>query len=92
MKIKNKKHFKKVQSEVKLDFDKIPKQTPYCYSLDRARIKNEKNPFDENGNLPIILCPYYVWGKGEARGCLYTGYYGNDILFADQCKICGNEK
>ena len=38
------------------------------------------------------MCPYYVWGKGDRKGCLYVGFYGDDVLLYDQCKICGNSE
>lgn len=63
----NKKEFKKLVKETQVDVNLIPKQTPYCYSIDRDRIKNDKTL--KEGKLPIIMCPYYVWGKGSARVC-----------------------
>lgn len=83
----NKKEFKKLVKETQVDVNLIPKQTPYCYSIDRDRIKNDKTL--KEGELPIIMCPYYVWGKGSARGCLYMDFYSSfDVLLWDQCKIC----
>lgn len=90
MEIKNKKDFLKLRKETKLDFEKIPKQTPYCYTIDRERIKNDKTLKD--GEIPIIMCPYYVWGKSGKKGCLYVGFYGDDVLLYDRCKICGNSE
>ena len=91
MEVKNKKEFLKLRKQITLDSDKIPKNTPYCYTIDRDRIKNDKTLKD--GELPIIMCPYYVWGKKDTRGCLYTKVYSTfDILLWDQCKICGGNE
>ena len=68
MEVKNKKEFLKLRKQTTLDSDKIPKNTPYCYTVDRDRIKNDKTLKD--GELPIIMCPYYVWGKKD------KGYHG----------------
>lgn len=83
----NKKEFKKHCNTVVIDTGLIPKQTPYCYSIDVTRLKG-KNLLSEDGSLPINLCPYYVRGKGGFTGCLYTKDYIADIVFADQVKIC----
>lgn len=83
----NKKEFKKLVRETKVNVGLIPKQTPYCYSVDRDRIKTDKTL--KPAELPITMCPYYVWGKGEAKGCIHTEFYGTDLLLWDQCKICG---
>lgn len=84
----NKREFNKLADETVIDESLIPKQTPYCYSIDKSRIKFDKYPFDEDGNLPIIPCPYFVGGKGDMWGCLYKKIYTNDPVFGDQIKIC----
>lgn len=82
----NKKAFNKLTKNTTVDVNLIPKQTPYCYTIDVERLRNDKTLKD--GELPIKLCPYFVFGKGESRGCLYIKYYGDDLLLYDQCKIC----
>ncbi len=84
--VKNKKEFLKLQKETTTDVDLIPKDTLYCYTPDDERNKIRDSSF----NYHIKPCPYYVWGKGNMRGCLHLkGYYTNDLTFKDQCKSCG---
>ena len=82
----NKKEFKKLVRETKVDVSLIPRQTPYCYSVDRDRIKTDKTL--KLGEVPVIMCPYYVGGKGDSRACIYTKFYGFEFGLYDQCKIC----
>lgn len=82
----NKKEFRHLVRDTIIDVNIIPKQTPYCYSIDREVLRNR--PPTEIGEIPIKTCPYFVFGKGDARGCIYTKFYGLDLLLFDQCKIC----
>ena len=82
----NKKAFRHLVKSTVIDLALIPKQTCYCYSIDRERLHTDTTLKD--GELPIKLCPYFVFGKGDARGCVYTKFYGDDLLLWDQCKIC----
>jgi hypothetical protein len=73
----NKKKFLKLQRETITDVDLIPKDTLYCYTPDEERNKNK----DSWKYYYIKLCPYYVWGKGNMRGCLHLkGYLLINIL------------
>ena len=82
----NKKKFLKLQRETITDVDLIPKDTLYCYTLDEERNKNR----DSWKYYYIKHCPYYVFGKGNMRGCLHLKeYYTNDFVFKVQCKSCG---
>lgn len=40
--------------------------------------------YDRDGNA----CKYFRITK-EKAGCTYLGYFGDDLLLTDQCKICG---
>jgi len=51
----------------------------YCYKINRV----------EGSVIYTSVCPYYYYGHGYKRGCIYTGEYGYDILLNDQVKICG---
>ena len=51
----------------------------YCYKINLV----------VGGVIYTNVCPYYYYGHGYKRGCLYTGEYGNNILLNDQVKICG---
>ncbi len=53
---------------------------PYCYEYIG---KNETN-----GGYRIKQCRYHKRGIA----CTYVGFYGEDAVFADQCKICGINK
>ena len=63
----NKKKFLKLQKETITDVGLIPKDTLQCYTPDEERNKNRDSWF----TYDIKPCPYYVWGKGNMRGCLH---------------------
>lgn len=56
----------------------------YCYAPD-----NEKNMKETGFIYHIIPCEHYVpLGKGW-NACKYNGIITDDMVFDDQCKICG---
>ena len=83
----NKKQFEKLEKKTIKNIDLIPEDTDYCYTIDREKLKEQGGKTFELG-IPIKKCPYFVWGKGDNRGCLYINYYGSDHLLYDSCKIC----
>ena len=50
----NKRQFKKLSAKTVINETLIPKQTPYCYKVDRDSIKISKIIDD----IPTIACPY----------------------------------
>jgi hypothetical protein len=71
----------------KYDKSVIPKGL-YCYSISSeefARMERE----DWDGTYKINPCPYYVIIGSGWNGCKYRGCITDDMVFDDQCKICG---
>lgn len=84
----NKRQFKKLAIKTVIYEALIPKQTPYCYSVDREKIKTEKSVED----IPIIPCPYYYVGDHNQYGCLKEAFFGESLDLYDMTKICGTNK
>ena len=60
----------------------------YCYSLERL-------PEAQVGIIQQYKyhqCKYYKPIGKHLNGCAYLGVITNDIIFDDQCKICGENK
>lgn len=55
----------------------------YCYIYD-----SDETLFTK-GYININPCKYYKWLGGHYNGCKYLGIVSKDFIFADQCKICG---
>lgn len=68
-----------------MDESVIPKNTPYCYTIDEER--NRKEPL-KNGYW-VKRCPYSKHLPKGQTACTYVGFSGFDPLHNDQCKICG---
>jgi len=66
------------------DESKVPKDTPYCYSIDW-----EKREAMNDDVLYTNCCPYYSFLSENIRGCKLCGVIADDFLLWDQCKICG---
>lgn len=56
----------------------------YCYTPDI-----EKNKTREFSVYYIIPCKYYKTIGERWNGCKYLGLITDDFIFADQCKLCG---
>lgn len=80
----NKRQFKKLSVKTVINEALIPKQTPYCYKVDRDSIKISKTIED----IPTIACPYYYIGEYNQYGCLKTGFFGESLALKDMVKIC----
>ena len=71
----------------KLDQTIIPEGL-YCYKFNGL-----KGTSLINGNsVPwygTSVCPYYKSPTRNLNACLYCGIITDDIVFDDQCKLCG---
>lgn len=59
---------------------KIPKDTPYCYTIDWDKIKRQ-NPTD---GVFIIPCPFHSFTIEKGEVCMLT-----KIQLDNYCKSCG---
>jgi hypothetical protein len=61
----------------------------YCYAPDVAKNKYEILTFGFLHTYWVVPCPYYKTLGRRWNGCQYCGVITDDMVFDDQCKICG---
>ena len=76
----------------KLSTDPIPDDTYYCYVPDVERNEVSRKFFGEKGVYYTKPCPYYIPLGKEYTGCAFLGVITDDMIFGDQCKICGEKE